>query len=108
MKTYNILQSKKCFFDLEIAKKFLKENDILLVIEDNEIKQVFKNVPQNGLDFAYCELIDFAIESTTEYKQIIRDLLNIYVVNVDSNGNPKASLTEIMNTIDKAKKLIEL
>lgn len=47
-------------------------------------------------------------EYAAEHKQVIKDLFRTYVVNLDENGDPKASITEIMELIDRAVKLVDL
>jgi len=44
--------------------------------------------------------------SLQEYKQVIRDLMETYIINLDENGSPKASITDIMKLIDRAVKLV--
>ena len=44
--------------------------------------------------------------SLQEHKQVIKDLVETYIINLDENGSPKASITDIMKLIDKAVALI--
>lgn len=44
--------------------------------------------------------------SLQDLKQIIRDLIETYIINLDDNGNPKASITDIMKLTDRAVKLV--
>ena len=44
--------------------------------------------------------------SLQEHKQVIKDLMETYIINLDENGSPKASITDIMKLIDRAVKLI--
>lgn len=44
--------------------------------------------------------------SLQEHKQVIRDLMETYIINLDENGSPKASITDIMKLIDRAVKLV--
>jgi hypothetical protein len=40
-------------------------------------------------------------------KKIISDLLNIYVININENGEPKTTISDIIKIIDDAKKAIK-
>lgn len=42
-----------------------------------------------------------------QHKEIIRALLRMYVVDVGQDGMPKASITEILNLHEEAKKLCD-
>jgi hypothetical protein len=44
--------------------------------------------------------------SLKEHKQVIRDLMETYIINLDENGSPKASITDIMKLIDRAVMLV--
>jgi hypothetical protein len=44
--------------------------------------------------------------SLQEHKQVIRDLMETYIINLDENGSPKASITDIMKLIDRAVNLV--
>ena len=44
--------------------------------------------------------------SLQEHKQVIRDLIETYIINIDENGSPKASITDTMKLIDRAVKLV--
>ena len=39
-------------------------------------------------------------------KEVIKELLNTYIINLNDNGQPKASITDIMKLIDRATNLI--
>lgn len=47
-------------------------------------------------------------EYATEHKRVIKDFFRTYVVNLDENGDPKASITEIMELLERAAKLVDL
>lgn len=53
---------------------------------------------------SYSGTMDSMLE---EHKQIIKDLIETYVVNLDENGSPKSSITNTMELIDRAVKLIK-
>ena len=44
--------------------------------------------------------------SLQEHKQVIKDLMKTYIIDLDENGSPKKSITEIMKLIDRAVKLV--
>ena len=44
--------------------------------------------------------------SLQEHKQVIRDLMETYIIDLNQDGSPKKSITEIMNLIDRAVKLV--
>ena len=44
--------------------------------------------------------------TTDDYKEVIRQLLNVYVIDVNSRGELKTPLADIMQLIDKAKSMI--
>jgi len=44
--------------------------------------------------------------SLQEYKQVIKDLMETYIIDLDEDGSPKKSITEIMKLIDRAVKLV--
>jgi hypothetical protein len=44
--------------------------------------------------------------SLLEHKQVIRDLLDMYIVKVNKNGITKATITEALELTDRAVKLI--
>ena len=44
--------------------------------------------------------------SLQEHKQVIRDLMETYIINLNENGSPKASITDIMKLIDRAVMLV--
>lgn len=50
--------------------------------------------------------LGFVSGSLQEHKQVIKDLMETYIINLDENGTPKASITDIMKLIDRAEKLI--
>jgi len=52
------------------------------------------------------EILDLQIK-LKEHKAIIMQLLETYVMNLDNNGNPKASINDILKLIDKASKLVK-
>lgn len=52
------------------------------------------------------EILDLQIK-LKEHKEVIKQLLETYVINLDDNGDPKASITDILKLIDKASKLIK-
>ena len=45
--------------------------------------------------------------SLQEHKQVIKDLIETYIINLDDDGNLKATLTEVMELSDRAVKLIK-
>ena len=45
--------------------------------------------------------------SLQEHKQVIKDLIETYIINLDDDGNLKATLTELMELSDRAVKLIK-
>jgi len=52
------------------------------------------------------EILDLQIK-LKEHKEVIMQLLETYVMNLDENGNPKASINDILKLIDKASKLVK-
>lgn len=44
--------------------------------------------------------------TTDDYKEVIRQLLNVYVINVNGRGELNTPLADIMQLIDKAKSMI--
>jgi len=46
------------------------------------------------------------METLQEHKQVIKDLIETYIFDLDQNGVPKKSITEIVKLIDRAVKLI--
>lgn len=48
----------------------------------------------------------FVSGSLQEHKQVIRDLMETYIINLDENGSPKASIADIMKLIDRAVELV--
>ena len=44
--------------------------------------------------------------SLQEHKEVIRELMNTYIINLNEDGEPKASITEIMRLIDRAVALV--
>jgi hypothetical protein len=58
-----------------------------------------KNTQGNG---------DLAVVSGSlqEHKQVIRDLLDMYIINVHKNGITTATITEALELTDRAVKLI--
>ena len=52
------------------------------------------------------EILDLQIK-LKEHKEVIMQLLETYVFNLDNNGNPKASINDILKLIDKASKLVK-
>jgi len=52
------------------------------------------------------EILDLQIK-LKEHKEVIMQLLETYVMNIDENGNPKASINDILKLIDKASKLVK-
>jgi len=44
--------------------------------------------------------------SLQEHKQVIKDLIETYITDLDEDGSPKKSITEIMKLIDRAVKLV--
>lgn len=52
-------------------------------------------------------MAEFAEQNVQEHKAVIKQLLQTYVTNLDDSGNPKASINEILQLIDKASKLIK-
>ncbi len=52
------------------------------------------------------EILDLQIK-LKEHKEVIMKLLETYVFNLDNNGNPKASINDILKLIDKASKLVK-
>ena len=52
-------------------------------------------------------MAEFAEQNVQEHKEVIKQLLETYVINLDDNGSPKASINDILQLIDKAKKLIK-
>jgi len=47
------------------------------------------------------------IKELHEHKQVIKDLIETYIINLDDDGNLKATLTEVMELSDRAVKLIK-
>ena len=45
--------------------------------------------------------------SLQEHKQVIKDLLQTYILDLDDDGNLKADITELMALSDRAVKLIK-
>jgi len=45
--------------------------------------------------------------SLQEHKQVIKDLVEAYIINIDDDGELKASITELMELSDRAVKLIK-
>lgn len=56
----------------------------------------------------FCDPNDWTGNSAVEHKQVIRDLLQMYILNLDENGYTKATLAEMMELSDRAAKLIVL
>ena len=52
------------------------------------------------------EILDLQIK-LKEYKEVIKQLLETYVINLDDNGSPKASINDILKLMDRASKLIK-
>ena len=46
--------------------------------------------------------IDTVVASVQTFNDVISKFMNIYIINVDENGSPKASITDIMKLIDAA------
>lgn len=44
--------------------------------------------------------------SLQEHKEVIKELMETYIINVNEDGEPKASITDIMKLIDRAVKLV--
>lgn len=44
--------------------------------------------------------------SLQEHKDVIRELINTYIINLNEDGEPKASVTDIVKLIDRAVGLI--
>lgn len=65
------------------------------------IEEKKSNEPQNP-----AFLVGAISGSLQEHKQVIRDLMETYIINLDENGSPKASITDIMKLIDRAVKLV--
>ena len=65
----------------------------------------FGRPPQTDSDKLMVAMMD---EYAAEHKQVIKDLFRTYVVNLDEDGDPKASINEIMELIDRAAKLVDL
>lgn len=40
--------------------------------------------------------------SLQEHKEVIRELMNTYIINLNEDGEPKASITDIMKLIGRA------
>ena len=49
----------------------------------------------------------FVEQNVQEHKEAIKQLLVTYITDLDDNGSPKASINDILQLIDKAKKLIK-
>jgi hypothetical protein len=49
----------------------------------------------------------FVEQNVQEHKEVIKQLLVTYITDLDDNGSPKASINDILQLIDKAKKLIK-
>lgn len=45
-------------------------------------------------------------EKIKKHKEVIREFLRIFIVEINSDGNPTAPFSEIMLLVDKAKSLI--
>lgn len=77
-----------------------------------EIKHIIDNYGENWLknqwetDDVIDAMAEFTEQNVQEHKAVIKQLLQTYVTNLDDSGNPKASINEILQLIDKAKKLI--
>lgn len=52
-------------------------------------------------------IVAMMAEYAEQHKQVIKDLLKVYVFNLDDNGDLNASVTEIIHLIDKAHKLVD-
>lgn len=53
-------------------------------------------------------MVAMMAEYVFEHKQVIKDLLRTYILDLDENGDPIASITDIMELIDRAVKLVDL
>jgi hypothetical protein len=45
--------------------------------------------------------------SLQEHKQVIKELIETYIINLDDDGELKATITELMELSDRAVKLIK-
>ena len=45
-------------------------------------------------------------DSLQEHKEVIRELMNTYIIELNEDFEPKASITDIIKLIDRAKSLI--
>jgi len=62
------------------------------------------NVPDKAQSPAF--LVGAVSGSLQEHKQVIKDLMETYIIDLDEDGSPKKSITEIMKLIDRAIKLV--
>ena len=44
--------------------------------------------------------------SLQEHKEVIMELMNTYIINLNEDGEPKASIIDIMKLIDRAVALV--
>jgi hypothetical protein len=76
-------------------------------------KHIIENYGENWLknqwetDDVIDTMAEFTEQNVQEHKEVIKQLLETYVINLDDNGSPKASINDILQLIDKAKKLIK-
>jgi len=89
----------------EYLRKFFDYQDQLFWSKD--IDDTDKRIDM-WLKSDECEALNIPVVVGTlqEHKQVIRDLMETYIINLDENGSPKASITDIMKLIDRAVKLV--
>jgi hypothetical protein len=51
--------------------------------------------------------VDFCNKLTERHRKSIQKLMDIYIINIDSNGSPKSTFSEILEAIDEAVLLIK-
>ncbi len=93
---------------MKLKPKTIRSADLRSVLNKlNSEKITFSKAAQELGDIAEQRLLLLNVSgSLREHKQVITDLLITYIYDLDENGSPKKSITEIMQLIDRATKLV--
>lgn len=98
--------------NLEKAKRLIKDNAAIQGIDLPNDGFIFKMLelaatPNVVNKISSNSMLADSLPADSEAKSILKELIEMYMVNVDSEGEPKASMLDMVELWQKASKIIE-
>ena len=92
-------------YDLRSGEEMVNTSVNAVLIAFDEWLKTCAGNPAEQITEQQCNIADVS-GSLQEHKEVIRELMNTYIINLNEDGEPKASITDIMKLIDRAVALV--